>query len=303
MKRVYKNGNYYVRIDLDDGTKERITLGDKFIADFPESIDICCTSYCTANCPYCYAQCSVNGKHADIMNAKFIDTLHPYTEAALQLNDLSHPDLIPFLEKLKSNRVIANCTINQIHFEQKEDLIADLISRGLVKGVGVSLRKATPEFVKRIKKYPNAVVHTINGVVSGDDLEIMRDNNLKILILGYKDLGRGISYKKNNDLTVELRQRYLYDVLETLPYSFKIMAMDNLAISQLKPQRFLSKEKWDEIYMGDEGTASMYVDLVTGKFGVSSLCKPEEMHPLMDNINDMFEVVKRKAKLVDPLSN
>lgn len=298
-KKIYKNGNSIVIIDLNDGTKERITIEDEFNLDFPESLDICCTTMCVgANCEFCYANCGPYGKHANPLEFKFIDTLRPYTEAALQFNDLTSPYMVPFLEKLKEKRVIANITVNQIHFEQKENVIADLVDRGLVKGIGVSLRKATPEFVQRVKKYPNAVIHTINGILTPDDLEVMRDNDLKLLILGYKDLGRGISYKENNDLIVKLRQRYLYDVLDTLPNCFKVVSFDNLAIEQLKPQRFLSKEKWDEIYMGDEGTASMYVDLVTGKFGVSSLCKEDGMHPLLDNIDDMFAVVKRDATRV-----
>ena len=294
----YRNGNAITTINLMSGTKIRETEDDDFNLAFPESIDLNIGNRCDGGCQFCYINASPNGIDADLMSAKFVDTLHPFTEVAINGNSVDHPQLIPFLEKLKSKRLLSNITVNQIHFEQKENVIADLVDRGLVKGIGVSLRKATPEFVKRIKKYPNAVVHTINVVVSGDDLEIMRDNDLKLLILGYKDLGRGISYKESHDLIVKLRQRYLYDVLDTLPNCFKVVSFDNLAIEQLKPQRFLSKEKWDEIYMGDEGTASMYVDLVTGKFGVSSLCKEDVMHPLLDNIDDMFAVVKRDATRV-----
>lgn len=47
----------------------------------------------------------------------------------------------------------------------------------------------------------------------------------------------------------------------------------------------------------DEGTSSMYIDLVTKKYGVSSLCKSSEMYPLMDNIIDMFKVVKENSKV------
>ena len=294
----YRNGNAITTINLVDGSKIRETEDDDFNLEFPESIDLNIGNRCDGGCQFCYINASPNGVDADLMSAKFVDTLHPFTEVAINGNSVDHPQLIPFLEKLKSKRLLSNITVNQIHFEQKENVIADLVDRGLVKGIGVSLRKATPEFVQRVKKYPNAVIHTINGILTPDDLEVMRDNDLKLLILGYKDLGRGISYKENNDLIVKLRQRYLYDVLDTLPNCFKVVSFDNLAIEQLKPQRFLSKEKWDEIYMGDEGTASMYVDLVTGKFGVSSLCKEDVMHPLLDNIDNMFAVVKRDATRV-----
>lgn len=294
-KYVYKNGNSIVVIDSTDGTKERMTKDDDFDLEFPESLDISCTSFCTANCPFCYAKCSVNGHHADIMSAKFVDTLRPYTEVALQLNDLTHPQMIDFLYKLKDKRIFTNITVNQIHFEQKEEIIKYLIEKDLIKGMGISLKNPTPEFIERVKKYPNAVIHVINGIVSPEDLEAMRDQGLKLLILGYKNLGRGVEYKEKNNVNVEMRQRYLYDVLETLPNHFRVLSMDNLAIEQLKPQRFINKEDWNTIFQGEEGTASMFIDLVKGKFGVSSLCSEDEMFPLMNDIVDMFNVVKKVA--------
>ena len=72
--------------------------------------------------------------------------------------------------------------------------------------------------------------------------------------------------------------------------------MNHLALDQLDVKRILTPEEWDEFYLGDEGTSSMFIDLVTGKFGVSSLCKENEMFPVMDDIRDMFAVVKREAK-------
>ena len=158
-KYVYKNGNSIVTIDSNDGTKERFTKDDEFNLEFPETIDMNCTTFCDAGCPFCYAGCSINGKHADLMGAKFIDTLKPYTEVALQVNDLTHPQLVDFLYKLKSKKIFANITVNQMHFEQKENFIKKLVTADLVKGIGISLVNPSEEFIKRVKKYPNAVIH------------------------------------------------------------------------------------------------------------------------------------------------
>ena len=49
----------------------------------------------------------------------------------------------------------------------------------------------------------------------------------------------------------------------------------------------------------DEGSSSMFVDLVTGKFGISSLESEKNMFPLMDNVRDMFFVVQEKRKSRD----
>lgn len=291
---VYKNGNAITKINLTDGTKIRETEDDEFNLEFPESLDINCTSVCDAGCRFCYANCSPAGKHAAIMDAKFIDTLRPYTEAALQVNDLSHPDLIPFLKRLKEKRVIASITVNQIHFEKKEAMIKKLADTGLINGIGISLRNPTPEFIGRVQKYPNAVIHVINGILSKADIEAMRGKGLKLLILGYKNLGRGVDYKRNNSVLIKERQNYLSSALPRLLSSndFKLVSFDNLALDQLKVKHYLTPEQWDELYMGDEGTSSMYIDLVKGKFGVSSLCPERRMHPLKSDIKEMFAQVK-----------
>ena len=292
---VYKNGNSIIKINLSNGTKIRETKDDEFNLEFPESLDINCTNFCTGGCPFCYQGCSVNGIHGDIMGAKFIDTLRPYTEVALQVNDLTHPQLIDFLYKLHDKKVIANITVNQMHFLQKEEFIKSLVDADLIKGIGISLQNPTSEFIERVQKYPNAVIHVINGIFSASDIEALRDHDLKLLILGYKDLGRGVEFKKANAETIKRKQKYLWDVLPTMPSHFKLVSFDNLALSQLNVKRMLSKKEWDSFYMGDEGSSSMYVDLVNKRFGVSSLCKPEEMHPMMDDVVEMFNVVKNDA--------
>ena len=292
---LYKNGNSTVIINSVDGTKERITEDDDFDLAFPETIDINCTTFCTGGCPFCYAECSPYGKHAELMGQKFIDTLHPYTEVALQVNDLTHPELIDFLQKLKKRKIFANITVNQIHFQQKEEFIKRLVDADLVKGIGISLMNPTQDFIMKVKKYPNAVIHTINGILKASDIEALRDQNLKVLILGYKNKGRGVQYFNDNEVNIVARQRYLYDVLATLPSHFKVLSFDNLALEQLDVKRILSPQQWEEIYLGDEGTSSMFIDLVSGKFGVSSLCVESEMHPLLDNIKDMFQIVKKDA--------
>ena len=119
------------------------------------------------------------------MNEKFIDTLHPYQEVAIGGGDITtHPDLIPFLQKLKERKVIANITVNQIHFEQKQDLIKRLVDGKLIYGLGISLVNPTEKFISLVKQYPNAVIYVINGILKPSDIEALGNNNLKMLILG-----------------------------------------------------------------------------------------------------------------------
>lgn len=283
----YINGNYKVEI-YNDGTKIRETNEDVFISSFPECIDLKITNYCDMGCPYCHEDSNKNGKHGDILNAKFIDTLNPFTELALGGgNVLSHPDLIPFLYKLKEKNIIANITVNQNHFISQQKLIEYLTFYDLIKGIGVSLTFPTNEFIDLVKDYNNAVIHVINGVISIDDLQKLYNKDLKILILGYKEFRRGKDYYSQK---VEDDKKIIYDNINKIIKGFKVVSFDNLAINQLKLRRILSSKDWEEFYMGDDGQFTMYIDLVKKEFTKSSITK--KRFELMDNIIDMFNIVK-----------
>lgn len=290
---VYKNGNYTVKV-LSDGTKIRETEEDNFIPAFAENCDCKITDKCDGGCPFCYEGCTPNGKHGDILNPKFLDTLHPYTELAINGNDMTHPDLIPFLEKLREKKVIANMTVNQIHFERCQDMIRDLVDRGLIYGLGISLKDATEEFISLVRQYPNAVIHVINGILSPSDVEMLADNDLKMLILGYKHLRRGEDWYVIDHENIVTKQMWLKDNMAEMLNHFKVISFDNLAITQLDVKRLMSQEEWDEFYMGDDGNYTFYLDLVEGTFGKNSLAT--ERFPILDNIDDMFQKILSEKK-------
>lgn len=290
---VYKNGNYSVKI-LSDGTKIRETEDDKFIPSFAENCDCKITDKCDGGCPFCYEGCTPNGKHGNILNYKFLDTLHPYTELAINGNDMSHPDLIPFLEKLKEKKVIANLTVNQIHFERHQSLIRKLVDDKLIYGLGISLREPTEEFISLVKTYPNAVIHVINGILSPSDVELLSDNNLKMLILGYKQLRRGVDWYNKECEDIVTKQNWLKENLEIMLNHFKVISFDNLAITQLDVKRLMNEEEWEEFYMGDDGNYTFYIDMVEGTFGKNSLAT--KRYPIMDNIDSMFQKILNENK-------
>lgn len=289
----YKNGNFVTTI-LSDGTKIRETKDDEFIPTFAENMDIKLTNKCDGGCAWCHEGSSINGKHGDILNEKFIDTLHPYQEVAIGGGDAtSHPDLIPFLQKLKEKKVIANITVNQIHFEKKHELIKKLVDEKLIYGLGVSLVNPTKHFIELIKQYPNAVIHVINGVLKPLDVRALENNNLKMLILGYKHLRRGNEYFEEEQNDIETKQQWLYENLEDIIQKFQVVSFDNLAIEQLDVKRLLTQEEWDEFYMGDDGKVTYYVDMVERKFAQSSTAPFDKRYDLLDSVDDMFKVITR----------
>lgn len=293
----YKNGNVITTI-YSDGTKERFTYDDEFHPVYAENMDIKICNRCDRGCPWCHEGSTPDGKLGDIMNEKFIDTLHPYQEVALGGgNVLEHPDLIPFLYKLRDRKVVPNITLNQKHFEDTIDLVDDLISKKLIYGLGISLENPTMEFIEKVKRFPNAVVHVINGVVYPLQISRMVDRELKILILGYKSLRRGAKWIDQGRKYIIENQNWLKEELPDLISRFKVVSFDNLAIEQLAiKERWneFSDKPWDEFYAGDDGTATYYIDMVERKFARSSTADFDKRYDLLDDVDEMFKVIRNE---------
>lgn len=289
---VYKNGNYIVLIK-NDGTKIRKTKFDEFIPDFAENVDVKLTDKCSIGCQFCYEGSTKEGKHGHVFDYNFINKLHPYTEMALNGNDLDHPDLILFLKHLKRKKVFANITVHQQQFLSNYELIKKLKEAKLISGIGISLQYPSQDFINKVKSLKDTVLHVINGILSEEIIELLKNNDLKLLILGYKDLQRGINYKSKFTEQVTKNQQYLYDALESMLSCFDVVSFDNLALEQLNVKRLLSSEEWNNFYMGDDGKFTFYIDLVKGEFAKNSLS--QERFPIEDkSIDEMFNIIKNK---------
>ena len=288
----YKNGNYIVCI-MNDGTKIRKTEDDDFVPSFAENCDVKITAKCNINCSWCFEGCSNIGKHADLFKYDFINTLYPYTELALNGNDLDHPQLEDFLNFLKDKKVFANITVHQKQFIQNYDFINKLINNMLIYGIGISYCNYDEDFINKIKDIPNVVLHTINGILTENDIKQLKDKSLKILILGYKNLKRGYDYLNKFSDKVKVNQDYLYNNLSDIINNkwFKLISFDNLALEQLNVKRLISDKEWEEFYMGDDGKYTFYIDMVEGKFAKNSL---SDIRYDIGNktIDEMFNIIK-----------
>ena len=280
----YLNGNYRVKI-YDDGTKVKETPEDKFIATFPDSIDLKITNYCDLNCPMCHEESSLSGSEGDL-NSEFLLSLKKGSELAIGGgNPLSHKDLIPFLRRMKEKGIICNLTINEKHLLTNKEFVQNLIDERLVYGLGVSLNEINEGVIEFAKRNKNVVFHVINGLFSSFDK--ISGKGLKVLILGYKRFGRGKAFYSE---IVEKRMKEMKEKVSSLFDKFKCISFDNLALEQLNIKGLISKEEYDSMYMGDDGEASMYIDLVKKEFARSSTS--EERYKLENNVIDMFNKVK-----------
>ena len=303
----YQNGNYFVSINLDNGTKIRETINPdatEFVADFPESADVKITNKCPYNCMFCHEGSNINGKHSDALHSHVWNTFCPYTEVALGGGSVTgYPDLVPLLERLKSLHLIPNITVRQEEFMSNLPLIRKLTDEKLIYGLGISLSNPNQEdFIKTVKEFPNAVIHVINGIVSLTELRKLANNNLKILILGYKEVRKGKILLANSaqNTIINNNKEALYAFLPKIITErwFDVVSFDNLSIKQLNPKgRFVSDEDWETIYMGDDGldgeqtSASMYIDLVENEFARNS-CDVDHRMPVGNmSVKEMYKIL------------
>lgn len=292
MKNIlttYTNGNYHVTL-LNDGTKIRYNRLDNLTPAFAESIDCNITERCDGGCGYCYLGCNEDGKHADL-NQSFFNTLHRGQELALNGNDLSHPQLKEFLIRMKSQGVICNLTVNQIHLIRCIDKIRELVNEELIYGLGVSLvNSADSRLYYYLKEFPNAVLHTIDGLLSSENIYNLSDKNIKLLILGYKVLGRGDDYYNKHHDEIENNIEWLKHNIMYLKNAFNVISFDNLAIEHLDLKNQVAEDIWKYSYMGDEGSYTFYIDAVNKKFALSSLSPIQ--YDLRDNVDEMFNYIR-----------
>ena len=298
MKKLatYKNGNTITTI-YDDGTKTHFTKDDEFDFAFPECHDISISRCCNNGCEFCYYGCTPTGKHGKLSGWKFFETMRPYTEIAINLQRPVPNGIISFLNEMYNRKIIVNVTINQNHFMGKNmQLVLDnLVQKNWIKGIGISLTNPTQEdFIEKVKQYPNAVIHVVAGILNPEDLTPLMNQGLKLLILGYKTTGRGTNYYLDNFQSIIDNVKWLSSALDEVIDGFEVVSFDNLALDQLNVKSKVSKEEWDMMYAGEDGTNTFAIDLVDGTFSRNSVSQIK--YPIGDKtIDEMFETIKNEV--------
>lgn len=294
----YKNGNAFIEINKEDGTSIRTILSDEeYKPEFPENIDMTISNKCYNRCKYCYMGCSAFGKEANIKKFiedknSFLYTLHEGTELALNGNEPLHPDLQLLLEFCKDRNIFANLTVHENTLLKHKEQLQNWLDSGLIHGIGISPRFYGDELIDFCEKNPTAVIHTIAGITTLEQYESLAYKNLKILILGYKDFGRGESYKNMNNDEIHQNMKDLEENIIDFKNMFKIVSFDNLALEQLNIKNKLTEDEWNTFFRGNDGNHTMYIDLVNETFAKNSVQPIENHKKLLTDVRDMLKIIR-----------
>ncbi|WP_087864367.1 radical SAM protein [Comamonas thiooxydans] len=288
LLHAYQNGGTAVSI-FTDGTKIRETQSDAPPV-WPEQMDLKITDYCDAGCAWCHEESTPRGLHADLIaTLRMLEGLPAGVEIAIGGGDpLSHPGFAEFAQELRNRGLVPSVTVNGRHLARSRAALEKLIGDRCLFGVGVSFHEDLPDW-----DYENMVLHLIAGV---NDPALLKGATKahKILLLGYKQFGRG---RKLFELRPEPVQKTLGAWYRLLPLVAREhhLSFDNLAITQLRPDRlFRCRADYDRQYMGNEGHHSMYVDAVDQEF---ALCSYSDQRWTWHQIGPMFQQVRASQGL------
>lgn len=290
--RTYLNGNCNVTL-YEDGTKVR-EYEDEPLPIYPESLDLKITNWCDAGCGWCHEKSTKRGWHGTLSRmVRLLTQLPAGVEIAIGGgHPMSHPGFDDFVKELSDHGLICNVTINQFHFEKELPRIERLVADGHIKGVGYSYKDKPC-----LWNYEHLVNHVIVGVIKPHQLEEVVQVNKKVLLLGYKQVGRGINHIDHyGDLVESLINhwyRFLFEAVRIADISF-----DNLAIEQLNPKRlFTNPADYDKFYMGTDGSFSMYIDAIKKEYAVSSTSV--DRMKLTQNMAEIFKNVRERSISLD----
>lgn len=243
-----------------DGTRIDLTENPQW----PLSIDLKITEYCTHGCPWCHENSGILGKHgkvSEILN--HLSGLPKDTEVAIGGgNPLEYPELQRLVSGLGC---IVNMTVRDIDF-----LSSDFNLPTGLTALGISVSEKGPNLDDILQKLPpnlkeTWVPHLILGVTSLETYQRVKKVAPRILWLGYKTWGRGKEWSPQDWKNIER------EITRDLGRCYSgIMAFDNLALTQLRIKSKMLKSEWEAFYQGPEFSRSMYVNGVQGYYSPSS---------------------------------
>lgn len=284
---------FWTLFDRKNGHKIRLTFSKDQLpierSSVPELVDIKITDHCNTKCSYCYQGSTPEGKHA---NSDYVRSLL-YTLGELNVFEVAlgggepttHPDFIQFLNTARWKGIVPNFTTKTIAWlndnERRDQILSQVGSFALSVTSSEDVRRLG--FLVEKYKIPSGKVQVqvIDGVVSSYGFErILYEcsyHNFPLVILGFKETGRGDQFKKTHTHRVSLPEGWWIQAIKTSREKGHWCPIGVDTVLAKKYESQLIAEDIDPLtFSTKEGVFSCYVDAVEKKMGPSSYM-PDEM--------------------------
>jgi MoaA/NifB/PqqE/SkfB family radical SAM enzyme len=242
----------------------------------PELVDLKITDYCSYGCAFCYQGSTKTGKHAsldDILNAVDDCTENEVFEIAIGGGEpTQHPKFEEILKYCRRVNIQANFTTRNARFltQNPEILKHHSVAFSISSVHDLKVYEVIGEFA--MKQFtPQIVAGTISNYEYQKVIDYCEKFNLRPMVLGYKETGRGKEFKIHGIDT--------WKNLDALQYALrdgKSVGVDTAMIKACSKE--LGSICNNLYYFGNEGLVSCYIDAVTGIIGSSSY-HPETFVP------------------------
>lgn len=296
-----KDGPAIVAYEPNSGTKIRWSREAYDKAVTPELVDVKITDFCGYGCSFCYQGSTKAGQHAPLERIEAIfDQL-----AAMRVFEVAigggepahHPQFAEIIEAANARGLTFNFTAFGLDWTKNERAMKAL-KDGSGSGIGISVHSKRD--IVKIQRAREALrEHKIWGVTPmaqtvvgatpmttiANMLEACIESSTPLLLLGFKETGRGADYGKARASDAAVR-KLLVKAKEACEQTREDYNPFTLSVDTAFLDRY--GHLLDELKVphslrtSPEGKFSMYVDAVENTCGPSSYCDPAQMEVIGD---------------------
>lgn len=299
-----RDGDALIAYCENTGDKFRASATPYTKATTPELVDVKITDFCGYGCTFCYQGSTKAGQHAplDRIEAIFEDLsgMGVFEIAIGGGEPAHHPQFADIIRAGSSRGLSVNFTAYGLDWTKNDAILDALRAQNRGTGVGISVHgekdivKITRarEAMRDARVYGvDIIAQTVIGATpTATIMSLIAEcskEQIPLLLLGYKETGRGASYQRKRISREEVRDILMSAQHETQ----KVGKYGNLTDFHLSVDTaFL--DAWGDVLdelgipttlrTSPEGKFSMYVDAVEDTVGPSSYAGPDAMEPRGD---------------------
>lgn len=298
------NDRYYL---YNNSTGLKISIervNSKDIINVPELVDMKITDRCSYNCDFCYQGSTINGCESDLSKIEktieYLDNLNCFEiavaggdptkmfEQIFDSIDLTHREIVlntttknykegfRIVNKLKTNKNFGAIGFSITNMKEFEDLKFIYKTKTNELSNEKFAFQYCPAFFNK-KEIEEIIKYCLS-------------KQIRLVHLGFKEIGRGKNYKiKNPDYLEDLEQ-----ILKNKDWGL-LIDFDQVIIDTINDNFKRSINRIS--YSNKEGLTSMYIDLVNNKIGLSSY--DGLLLPLEDSDYETFKKnIQRRYELL-----
>jgi hypothetical protein len=249
-------------------------------------VDLKITDYCRLGCKFCYQDSTPDGQHASLQNVRHVlrqlSDMQVFEVAIGGGEPTEHPHFVEILKNARNYGIVPNFTTRSLEWLNHPDIRNDVVKYAGGIAYSGNAHCNIGDFAKRLNR-GNLHIHIVLGTLDQYQytgrLEIAKELNLGVTLLGFKTDGRGADYEPQN-------YSWWLSAYKALGRKAPRISIDTALATQYQDElKAAGIPEW--MYQITEGRFSMYIDAVSGTCAKSSYGDSE---PVSYGYNDLPKI-------------